>query len=124
MSVRAEKVGSFIKEELGQFFERNFLMEEYGLMTVTEVRMSPDLRIAKVYVSIYGDTARKQKSMFMLETQKPAIRSALGKVLHLRFVPSLTFVLDESVDRAMKLEMLFKQIHNEKKDITEGDDSK
>lgn len=111
MSLRAEKVGSFIKEELGYFFERNFLMEEYGLMTVTEVRMSPDLRIAKVYVSIYGDAARKQKSMHMLELQKPAIRAALGKVLHLRFTPALTFVLDESVDRAMKLEMLFKQIH-------------
>ncbi len=115
MSVRAEKVASFIKEELGMFFEKNFLMEEYGLITVTEVRMTSDLRIAKVYVSIYGNEERKQKSMLLLEAQKPAIRSALGKVLRLRFVPSLVFVLDESVDRAMKLEMLFKQIENERK---------
>ncbi|HOV99459.1 MAG TPA: 30S ribosome-binding factor RbfA [Bacteroidota bacterium] len=116
MSVRAEKVASFIKEELGMFFEKNFLMEEYGLMTVTEVRMSADLRYAKVFVSIYGDTARKKKSMLMLEAQKPSIRFALGKVLHLRFVPALTFVLDESVDRAMRIETLIKQIHSEQKD--------
>ncbi|MCX7983337.1 MAG: 30S ribosome-binding factor RbfA [Bacteroidetes bacterium] len=114
MSVRAEKVASFIKEEVGMFFERNFLMEEYGLMTVTEVRMSSDLRNAKIYVSVYGDEAQKKKSMLMLEEQKPAIRFALGKVLHLRFVPALTFVLDESIERAQRLELLFKKINSER----------
>lgn len=125
MSVRAQKVASFIKEELGMFFERNFLMEEYGLMTVTDVQMSSDLRIAKIYVSIYGDDTQKKKSMLLLETQKPAIRFALGKVLHLRFVPALTFVLDESIERAQRLEILFKQINAErnKNSISENENT-
>ena len=51
MSVRSEKVGSLIKEELGVLFQRNFSMAEFGFLTVTEVLMSPDLKIAKVYVT-------------------------------------------------------------------------
>lgn len=78
MSVRSEKVGSLIKEELGLLFQRNFSMADYGFLTVTEVQMSPDLKVAKVYVSIFGDEVRKKKSFAKLETQKPSIRSRLG----------------------------------------------
>ena len=116
MSVRTEKVGSLIKEELGIYFQKNFSMEQYGLMTVTEVRMSADLRIAKVFVSIFGDANRKKKSLAMLEAQKPSIRSAMGKYLHLRFTPTISLMLDESVDRAMNLEKIFKKIHEEQHD--------
>jgi len=55
VSVRAEKVGSLIKEELGVLFQRNFSMADFGFLTVTDVHMSPDLKVAKVYVSIFGD---------------------------------------------------------------------
>ena len=71
MSVRSEKVGSLIKEELGLLFQRNFSMADYGFLTVTEVLMSPDLKVAKVYVSIFGDEVRKKKSFAKLEAQKP-----------------------------------------------------
>jgi ribosome-binding factor A len=113
MSVRTERVASVIKEELGTLFLREFRMEEYGMITVTEVRVTPDLREAKVYVSIFGDADRKEKSLRMLEGHRPFIRSSLGKALRLRFTPDVAFFLDESLDRALKLEDILKRIHKE-----------
>ncbi len=113
MSVRAQKVGSLIKEELSMLFQRNFSMSEYGFLTVTDIIMSPDLRIAKVYISVFGDAERKKKSFSMLEAQKPSIRSMLGHSVRLRYTPEIIFYLDETVDKAMKLENIFNKIHEQ-----------
>ncbi len=111
MSVRTEKVSSLIKELISEIFQHNFSMEKFGLMTVTEVRMSPDLKIAKVYVSILGDAERKKRTLALLEVEKSFIRSELGQNLRLKFTPSLNFYLDESLDNAMRIENLIHQIH-------------
>ena len=113
MSVRTEKVASIVKEEIGVIVQRNFDMKVYGFITVTEVRMSPDLKIAKVYVSIFGDTAQKQKTLGMLESQKAFVRQTLGRNIRLKFTPSIVFYLDETMDNAMNLEKIFKKIHKE-----------
>jgi len=111
VSVRSEKVGSLIKEELGVLFQRNFSMADYGFLTVTDVLMSPDLKVAKVYISIFGAEEMKKKSFAKLEAQKPSIRSMLGHSVRLRFTPEIIFYLDETLDRAMKLENIFNKIH-------------
>ena len=113
MSVRTEKVASIVKEEVSTIFQRNFPMEEYGFMTVTEVRMTPDLKIAKIYISIFGDAARKQKSLTMLEAQKAFIRATVGRHIRIKFTPTLMFYLDDTIDRAMNLETIFKKIHKD-----------
>jgi ribosome-binding factor A len=111
MSVRTERVASVLKEELGTYFQREFPLSQYGLITVTEVRISPDLREAKVYVSVFGPPDRKKKAFARIEGQKASIRSAMGQAVHLRFTPDLTFFLDDTLDRAMTMETLFKEIH-------------
>jgi ribosome-binding factor A len=113
VSVRSEKVGSLIKEELSVLFQRNFSMSDYGFLTVTYVVMSPDLKVAKVYISIVGDDERKKKSFSMLEAQKPSIRSMLGHSVRLRYTPEIIFYLDETIERAMKLENIFRKIHEQ-----------
>jgi ribosome-binding factor A len=123
MSVRAQKVGSLIKEELSMLFQRNFSMSEYGFLTVTDIIMSPDLRIAKVYISIYGDSERKKKSLSMLEAQKPSIRSMLGHSVRLRYTPEIVFYLDETVDKAMKLENIFRKIREKDSQKEEQDNT-
>ena len=122
MSVRTEKVASIVKEEIGIIFQRNFDMKVFGLITVTEVRMSPDLKIAKVYVSVFGDTAQKQKTLGLLEAQKPFVRQTLGHNVRLKFTPSIVFYLDETMDKAMNLEKLFKKIHKGEEPGNEQDD--
>lgn len=113
MSVRTEKVASLIKEEVGTIFQRNFAMEEYGFMTVTEVRMSADLKIAKIYVSVFGDQERKDRTLAMLEEQKGFIRSTLGHAIRLKFTPTILFFLDETMDRVMNIENILHRIHKE-----------
>lgn len=113
MSVRTERVASLVKHEISAIFQKNFGMEEYGFMTVTDVRMTPDLKIAKVYVSIFGDADRKQRTLELLEAQKKFIRTTLGLNIRLKFTPSLVFYLDETLDRVMNLEHLINRIHNE-----------
>lgn len=120
MSVRTEKVASMVKEEVGTIFQRNFPMEDYGFITVTDVQMSPDLKIAKIYVSIFGDDSRKKKSLALLESQKAFVRSTLGHQIRIKFTPEIYFYLDETIDRAMNLENIFKQIHKEDGSRTES----
>jgi ribosome-binding factor A len=113
VSVRSEKVGSLIKEELSLMFQRNFSVADFGLLTVTEVMMSPDLKVAKVYVSIFGDEEKRKKNFAKLETQKPSIRSMLAHAVRLRYAPELIFYLDETLDKVMKLENIFNKIHQQ-----------
>jgi ribosome-binding factor A len=122
VSVRTEKVASIVKEEIGIIFQRNFDMKAFGLITVTEVRMSPDLKIAKVYVSVFGDTAQKQKTLGLLETQKPFVRQTLGRNIRLKFTPSIVFYLDETMDKAMNLEKIFRKIHKGEEQGSEQDE--
>jgi len=123
VSLRSERVASVIKEEVGQLFQRRFSMEEFGFMTVTEVRMTPDLRQARIFVSVFGDDARKKKSLTLLEEQKQVVRSTIGRAVRLRFTPEIMFVLDDTMDRAMNLEAIFKKIHDEERSRSEDDDS-
>jgi ribosome-binding factor A len=111
MSVRTEKVASLIKEQMSLIIQRTFRMEEFGFITVTDVRMSADLKMAKVYVSIFGDAKKKQKVLDVLEGQKSALRSELGRSIRLKFTPSIAFYLDETLDRAMNIENILHRIH-------------
>ena len=113
MSVRTEKVASLIKELMSEIIQRNFRMEEFGLVTVTEVRMSMDLKIAKIYVSVFGDADKKKKLLAHLEVEKKAIRSELGYNLSLKFTPAISFYLDETLDYAMRIENLLNKIHKD-----------
>ena len=118
MSIRAEKVASVIKQELGIIISRDLNGSgEYGFATVTETRMTPDLRLARVFVSILGSDTKKENTLRYIEHQKGYYRSLIGNALHLKFTPVLEFHHDTSLDNAMHIEELIRQIHkNDKKD--------
>lgn len=116
MSLRTEKVSSLVKELISEIIQHYFRMDEFGLMTVTEVRMSPDLKLAKVYISIFGDAERKETTLARLEGEKGTIRRELGRNLRMKFTPTIAFYLDESLDHAMRIENLLNQIHKETPD--------
>jgi len=118
--VRTDKVASLVKQEIGTILQKHFTVAESGLITVTEVRMSPDLKIAKVYVSIFGDPQKKEKGLAFLEEQKSFIRAELGHHIRLKYTPSIAFYLDESLDRAMNIESILNRIHNESKEDPES----
>ena len=116
MSIRAEKVASVVREELGMIISRELNGSgEYGFATVTEARMTPDLRIARVFVSILGNDEKVERTLRYIENQKGHYRSLIGSRLKLRFTPALEFHHDKSLDNAMHIEELIRQIHKDDK---------
>jgi ribosome-binding factor A len=113
MSLRTERVASLIKEEIGGYFIREYRDPSYGFITVTDVQVTPDLRIAKIFVSIMGTEKVKETTFRMLKDQKPAIRAFIGSHVRLKFTPSVQLYIDDTLDRAEKIDRLIRQIHKE-----------
>jgi len=95
--------------------EGNYIYGNEALITVTEVKMSPDLGLAKIYLSVFN-MMNKQEAILMMEDNysklKQALYSKIGK--QLRIMPELRFYLDDTLDEAFKLDQLFKKMHDEK----------
>jgi ribosome-binding factor A len=110
-STRQLKVAREIQKVLAEII-RSKGMAAFGgaLVTVSEVRVSPDLSVAKVYVSIFP-SERQEAVMQMLEENVRALRGELGHVMgrQLRIVPELVFHLDTSLDYAEHIESLLKK---------------
>jgi len=115
MSIRTERVASVIKHEIGTILTRELNDPRNGFITVTDVRMTPDLRVARVAFSVFGDEKVKQRAMKMLNDEKPQIRSTVGSHLRLRYTPALEFFLDETMESADRIHRLLKQIHDGEK---------
>ncbi|HLP14717.1 MAG TPA: 30S ribosome-binding factor RbfA [Bacteroidota bacterium] len=109
--MRVEKVASLLHRELGSIISRECSDNGCGFTTVTEVRMTPDLKLAKVYVSIFGNQALREKTLKHLEAQKKEIRMQMASRVSMRFVPALQFYHDATLDQVQHLEELIKEIH-------------
>ena len=91
-----------------------------GFVTVTDVEMSPDLRHAKVYLSVLGSEEEKADSMKGIRRAGKFIRGQLADRVELRYVPSLRFELDETAEKAQRIEELLRS-EAEELDIEEPD---
>ena len=110
-STRQLKVGREIQKDLAEII-RSKGMAVFGgaMVTVSEVRMSPDLSLAKTYVSIFP-SAKAEEVMGILKENVKAYRGELGHKVakQLRIVPEITFYLDSSIDYAEHIEELLKK---------------
>ncbi len=117
-STRQQKYSKLIQKEIGEIFQRNG-RNYYGkaFVTITGVRVSPDLGIAKVYVSIFGVPDSK-KSLEEIESHNKEIRHQLGNNIRhqARIIPELKFFLDDSLDYVEKIEKLLKDSQIPQKD--------
>lgn len=123
MSIRTERVASVIKHEIGGILVREYNDPSYGFITVTEVKMSPDLKIAKVAFSIFGGPDVQERAMKMLDAEKPQIRSRVAAHLRLKFTPALQFYLDDTLDRVDRINTLIKKIHSDDAEHNDGSES-
>jgi len=111
MSVRLDKVASLIKEEISLIFLYKIQDPALGLITITSVKISPDLKVAKVYISIY-QKEKREELLQKVNDIKGFIRTQLAqRVKNLRFVPELNFYIDDTLDYVEKIDGLFKEIH-------------
>jgi len=114
-TTKQRKVASVIQQTLSEIFQReNLSMVRGGMVTISDVNVSPDLLVAKVYLSLYQI---KDPKAFLadLEQQVPELRHQLGNKIRnqVRRIPELHFYLDETMDNVFRLEEIFKQIKKE-----------
>ena len=110
-SQRQLRVGELIKQSLGQIFlkgEAKVPILETKNITVTEVRMSADLKNARAYVIPLGGK-NTEKAVDILTEFSPSIRKALSKKVNMKFLPKVSFVSDKSFDYAEKIEKLIQE---------------
>ena len=110
-SQRQLRVGELIKQSLGQIFlrdEAKVPILETKNITVTEVRMSPDLKNARAYVIPLGGKD-SEKTVNILTEFSHLIRKALSKKIEMKFLPKVSFVSDKSFDYAEKIEKLIQK---------------
>lgn len=119
-TMRQQKYSKLIQKELSEIFQQDKRgILDHAFVTIMEVRMSPDLSVAKVYVSM---SLAKDKAVVLakLNTRKPEIRKALGDKIRnqARIVPQLVFFIDEVEQSAERMEDLIKNLNipKEKKD--------
>lgn len=113
MSLRTEKVSSLIREELGMILNREIDGNHLGFVTITNVVMTSDLRLAKVNISIFGDEVKQDETLKLIKLQKPKLRKILGSRLNMKFTPDLNFYIDETLSQMAKIESLIKSIHKD-----------
>lgn len=112
MSHRIDKVEHLIKEEISLIFLYKLNDPLFSFVTITSVKLSADLKIAKVYFSVLEKNDR-EKVMGKIRAISGFIRSELASRIRIRFVPELKFFLDDTLDYVEKIEGLIKKMHED-----------
>ena len=115
MSQRTERVQKETRHILGEEIQ-SLKDPRIGFATVTAVRVSADLRHARVFVSVLGSLDEQAATMKGLESATPHLRSELGRRMRMKYLPELTFELDHGVEDAERVETLLRRIHEEEGD--------
>ena len=111
---RIDRVEEQLRIELSEIIEREIGDPRVGLATVTAVKVSADLRHARVFVTVLGDADQRKKTLEGLRSAASYTRRSLSKRLHhLKRIPELTFDYDESIEKGMRIEELLDQIKSE-----------
>ncbi len=110
-STRQQKVARQVQKDLAEILRgRGMAAYDGAMLTVSGVKISPDLALAKVYVSVFP-SSKAEAVMAQLEAETPRLRGELGRRVakQLRIVPELTFHLDDSLDYVEHIDQLLKQ---------------
>ena len=105
---RIEQIDSILLREISMILSRDINDPKLGFPTVTEVDVAPDFSSAKVYVSFLGKNYKKRDGINTLNRSKGYIKSLLAKRVKMRKIPNLEFYVDDSLDKADRIEQILK----------------
>lgn len=122
MSIRTERLSAVIRNDLGEIL-RNY--QHGAMVSVTQVRMTPDLGLAKIYLSIFANGRETDEVFKHIQVSTSAIRGELGKKIRhqVRRVPELIFYMDDTVEYVNRIEQVFSKIRQQRdqNDLSEPD---
>ena len=115
LTERQRRVGELLRSEISDIVHRELRDPRlHGLVTITGVRVSVDLAHARVCVSVYGTEQEASESLSALRDAAAYIRGVLYKRLDIRRVPELHFVLDETAEKAQRIESIVRRLREER----------
>ena len=110
---RQRQVAELLHEEISLLIQRRVRDPRLGFVTVTGVEVSPDLRVAQVYVSVLGSDDDVKRSLESLRRAASFFRRELGTSLSLRYLPELNFRPDDTLERSFRIDQLLDSLHHE-----------
>ena len=120
-SKRIERISRQLQRELSQIILYELEDHRIGFVTVTKVKPASDLKSARVYISVFAGQTNQKQSIDCLNRASGYIQKIIGPRLKLRFLPNLTFFLDDSIEKQFTI---FKLIEKEQAIIKSGQDDK
>lgn len=119
-TARPTRVAEEVQHELSQILVRGLKDPRLaGFITLTGVKMSPDLREGIVYYSVFGSEAQRKSTQEGLDAAAGYLKREVGHNLRLRVAPNLRFVFDESIEHGDRIEQLLREVHEQ--DADKGD---
>ena len=122
MTTRTNKVADLIRDEGSRLLLRDLRDPRIGFVTITGASVTPDLRSARIFVSVLGDDGAREDSLQALNHAAGFVRRELFRNLRLRHSPSVTFLLDESINRGARIEEVLREIQEDAPDTPEDED--
>ncbi|MFA5146354.1 MAG: 30S ribosome-binding factor RbfA [Candidatus Omnitrophota bacterium] len=113
MTTRPEKVQEALRQELSRIIHGELKDPRLGFLTITSVELTKDLRYAKVYFSVLGDIKNKKLALKGLNNAKGYIRNLVADRIKLRFVPELSFRIDDSFEKTREILDLLDRVKKE-----------
>jgi ribosome-binding factor A len=110
---RSVRVAEQLKREIGRIIIEDIKDPLIDFVTITQVELTDDLKYAKIYFTVLGEDAQRQKVIERLDGATKFIRSKIGRLIDLRYVPEIRFLYDSVFDNVTNLERLLKQIKEE-----------
>ena len=110
---RPDRVGHLVQQRLAELFARGLKDPRVGLVTITGVKMTPDLREARVYWTVHGEPDVRKETARGIEAASGWLRREVGGTLGLRVVPNLEFTYDEAIDRGDRIERLLHEVREQ-----------
>ena len=110
---RMRRVDEAVREVLSGAITQELKDPRVGFVTVTAVETSPDLRHARVFVSVLGDEGQRERSMDGLRAAHGYLQRRLNEELRIKHTPSLDFIYDDSVDRSLRIQSLLERERGE-----------
>jgi ribosome-binding factor A len=107
---RPARIGDQLREEISMLLAREVKDPGVGFVTITHVKVTADLQLARVYYSAMGDPRALEQSARALERATPYVRRQIAQRLRLRRAPEIVFIFDESLERQDRVEQLFREI--------------
>lgn len=110
---RSDRVASQIQREMADILRTQVKDPELGMITLSDVELSRDLAVAKLYVSFLAAKLPVKDAIKRLMNDVPELRRELGKRIRIRVLPEIRFTYDDSIERGMHMDALLKGLHEE-----------